>query len=47
MAGDTPTTGGPDDGKDPGHAKPGGPIIGPPPSPDGQNPTPDPKHKKK
>ncbi|MFJ7906460.1 hypothetical protein [Kitasatospora sp. NPDC096204] len=38
--------GGPNDGQSPGHAKPGGPVIGPKPSSDSQKPAPDPKHKK-
>lgn len=38
--------GGPDDGREPSHSKPGGPLIGPPPSPDSQNPPAEPKHKK-
>jgi hypothetical protein len=33
-----------DDDKQGGHAKPGGPSIGEKPSPDGQHPTPAPKH---
>ncbi|MED7948874.1 hypothetical protein PUR61_18145 [Streptomyces sp. BE20] len=37
--------GGPKDGGGGAHAKPGGPQIGPEPSPDGQNPKPEPKHK--
>lgn len=38
--------GGPDDGQEGAHRKPADPLIGPKPSPDGQNPPPDPKHKK-
>ncbi|MFF3110223.1 hypothetical protein ACFVSN_13605 [Kitasatospora sp. NPDC057904] len=37
--------GGPNDGKGGGHAKPGGPVIGPKPSPDGQGPDKGGKHR--
>ncbi len=37
--------GGPNDGGGGSHSKPGGPVIGPAPSKDGQNPTPPPKHR--
>jgi hypothetical protein len=41
-----PAPGGPQDGKDGAHAKPGGPDIGPKPQPDSQHPPAQPKHGK-
>ncbi|WP_316528460.1 hypothetical protein [Kitasatospora brasiliensis] len=38
--------GGPNDGQDPKHARPGDPIVGEAPSADSQNKKPDPKHRK-